>query len=145
MSTKYKLLYDDYGTSQYFNLPSGKMAWVTLSFPFLAFIFCILYSVTYNFENSTSSHCQVYNALPSISAAIGNFSPQREVWQIAIAVHALPRFFAAMAYLQYNREVLFPWAHFLSNLALVLNLMEIVALIILSFWTSSENYSKYLF
>ncbi|KAK4887617.1 hypothetical protein RN001_003888 [Aquatica leii] len=137
---RYKLLYDDFEPSACINIPFGKLAWATVALPLLAFVFCVIYSIIYNFESTTFSHCHVYNFLPSISSAIGNFSPQREVWQLAVALHALPRFCVAIAYLQYHREVLFPWAFYLSSFACFLNVVENFALIILSFWTSSENY-----
>lgn len=42
-------------------LPFSKVAWFTVSLPFFAFIFCVLWSIIYNFEHSTSTHCQVRN------------------------------------------------------------------------------------
>lgn len=141
---RYRLLYEDYDSTTCINVPFGKVSWATLSLPFFAFIFCVVYSIAYNFESTTFSHCHVYNFLPSISSAIGNFSPQREVWQLAIALHGLPRLCVAAAYLQYHKEVLFPWAFYLSVFACALNVTENIALIILSFWTSSDNYRKCL-
>lgn len=40
-------------------LPFAKLAWFTVSLPFLAFTFCVMWSITYNFEHSTSTHCKV--------------------------------------------------------------------------------------
>ena len=37
----------------------SKIAWFTVSLPFFGFIFCIFWSVLYNFEHSTSTHCRV--------------------------------------------------------------------------------------
>lgn len=37
----------------------AKLAWFTVSLPFFAFLFCITWSVVYNFEHSTSTHCKV--------------------------------------------------------------------------------------
>lgn len=42
-------------------VPFAKVAWFTVSLPFLAFMFCVVWSVLYNFEHSTSTHCQVQN------------------------------------------------------------------------------------
>lgn len=42
-----------------FALPFAKIAWFTVSVPFFAFIFCITWSIVYNFEHSTSTHCKV--------------------------------------------------------------------------------------
>lgn len=38
----------------------AKVAWLTVALPFLAFTFCVAWSILYNFEHSTSTHCQVY-------------------------------------------------------------------------------------
>lgn len=139
---RYKLLYDEVELHSCLDLPFGKFACTTVALPLIAFVFCVFYSIVYNFESTTFSHCQVFNFLPSISSAIGNFSPQKEVWQAAIALHAIPRFCVAAAYLQYHKEVLYPWAFFMSMVACILNITENFALIVLSFWTSSENYRK---
>lgn len=40
-------------------VPFSKVAWLTVSLPFLAFVFCVAWSVLYNFEHATSTHCQV--------------------------------------------------------------------------------------
>lgn len=137
---KYKILYDEYETSYYIRLPFAKFSWLTVCLPLFAFLFAVVYSVLFNFDSATFTHCNVYNFLPSISAAIGNFSPQKEVWQTAIALHALPRFCMAASYFQYNREILTSKVNLFIFLACLLNVIENVALIILSFWTSSENY-----
>lgn len=68
-------------------IPLGRFSCITVSLPFLGMLFCIAWSEIYDFEKSTSTHCQIYNVLPSLSAAIGNFSPQKEVWQWAIGLH----------------------------------------------------------
>lgn len=125
---------------QLLRIPFNRFAWVTVSLPLFGFLFCVLWSVTYDFEHSTYTHCHVFNVLPSISAAIGSFSPQREVWQLAIGLHAIPRFIVAFMYKKYHKEVLYPWAYSLSTITCALNVIENICLVGLSFWTSSENY-----
>ncbi|GJQ74953.1 hypothetical protein Trydic_g9579 [Trypoxylus dichotomus] len=71
---------------------------------------------------------------------IGAYSPQKEVWSLAIFLHALPRFCIAIIYYQYNTSVLYPYAFSLTFLAFLLNCVENFALIVLSFWTSTSNY-----
>ncbi|XP_063222761.1 post-GPI attachment to proteins factor 2-like [Bacillus rossius redtenbacheri] len=122
-------------------LPFGKLAWVTVSLPLLSFIFCVLWSILFNFERATYTHCEVPNYLPSISAAIGSYAPQKYVWKTAIAIHAGPRFLVARMYYKYYQKVLFEWIHFLAAIACWLNVLENMALIGLTFITSSENYS----
>lgn len=43
-----------------FVLDFAKLAWFTVSLPFFAFIFCIIWSIVYDFEHSTSTHCKVF-------------------------------------------------------------------------------------
>ncbi|KAJ8937268.1 hypothetical protein NQ314_011974 [Rhamnusium bicolor] len=138
---RYGLLYSEYEFSPYVRIPFEKFALIIVCFPLLAFMFCISYSVLFNFESATYTHCQVYNMLPSISAAIGNFSPQREIWQGAIAIHAVPRFYIAFEYLHHHYSVLFPQDLWIGQIAFFLNIVENVALIILSFFTSSKFYA----
>lgn len=122
-------------------LPVSKAAWITCLLPFTSFLFCIIWSLMYNFEDSTFTHCKVENFLPSISAAIGNYRTQRFVWGTAIAIHAIPRFMFAAIYRQYYRDVLNDKAQKLATTACILNVIENVALIGLTFITSAYNYA----
>lgn len=70
----------------------------TVSLSLYSFLFCVIWSVVFDFERATSTHCHVTNYLPSISAAIGNYQPQCFVWQLAITLHAIPRFVIANSY-----------------------------------------------
>lgn len=40
-------------------LQLSKAAWITCLLPFTAFVFCIIWSLMYNFEDSTFTHCKV--------------------------------------------------------------------------------------
>lgn len=122
-------------------LSFAKVAWFTVTLPFLAFVFCVVWSVFYNFEHSTSTHCQVYNLLPSVSAAIGHYKPQRDIWKTAIALQAIIRILVFMMYYRYYKEYIYNWARYLSNIALVMYFIENTSLVTLSFWTSDENYA----
>lgn len=129
-STKFRLM-----------IPFSKIAWFTVSLPFFGFLFCVVWSVLYNFESATYTHCKVYNFLPSISAAIGHYKPQRDVWRAAIATQAHTRVLVLIMYYRYYRETVYKWAHAVSNLALVTYAVENTALVTLSFWSSNENYA----
>ncbi|XP_071569849.1 post-GPI attachment to proteins factor 2 [Temnothorax nylanderi] len=122
-------------------VPFSRVAWFTVFLPFLAFVFCVAWSVLYNFEHSTSTHCQVYNFLPSISAAIGHYRPQRDVWKTAIALQAIVRTLVFTLYYRHYKEHVYKWAQYLSNIALVMYAIENTSLVTLSFWTSDENYA----
>ncbi|XP_056631096.1 post-GPI attachment to proteins factor 2-like isoform X2 [Diorhabda sublineata] len=136
----YGLLYSEYEYSSYLRIPFEKFSFIVVSFPLLALIFCIFYSVIFNFESATYTHCEVYNLLPSISAAIGSFSPQREIWQGAVTLQAIPRFFIAFQYLHLHFSVLHSQYFWIARIAFFLNIFENVALVVLSFFVSSQNY-----
>lgn len=139
---RYALLYNDFENSPCFRIPFGTFSWAVVCPPLFAFLFCIIYSVVFHFTPATYTHCHVYNVLPSISAAIGNFSPQREIWQLAIVVQAIPRFYVAIMYLQLHQRKSYARDTYLGNFACVFNVVENLALIILSFFTSSRHYRK---
>ncbi|XP_030753438.1 post-GPI attachment to proteins factor 2-like [Sitophilus oryzae] len=138
--SRYGLLYSEY---EYpcIRMSFEKFVVGVMCLPLLAFVFCIVYSVIYNYESATYTHCQVYNVLPSISAAIGNFSPQREIWQTAISLQALPRIYVAMEYLNHHQNVLNRNNMWMGYVACLLNIVENLSLVTLSFFTSSKFYA----
>ncbi|KAG7159563.1 post-GPI attachment to proteins factor 2-like isoform X2 [Homarus americanus] len=120
----------------------ARLAVVTVSLPLGAFFLCIYLSLRFNFDLSTATHCGVPNYLPSISSAIGEFVPQRYIWRAAIAVHCAPRFLVASMYYSFMNRIL-PNVAFYRNAVKVttlLNVVENVALLSLSFVSSKENY-----
>lgn len=141
MGSEYIPLVEDDMSKTRLVLPFAKVAWFTVSLPFLAFIFCIVWSIIYNFEHSTSTHCKVYNFLPSVSAAIGHYKPQKNVWKTAIAVQALIRVLVLILYRRYYKEHIYKWAQSMCNLATTAYAVENISLVTLSFWTSDENYA----
>ncbi|XP_066598227.1 post-GPI attachment to proteins factor 2-like isoform X2 [Prorops nasuta] len=122
-------------------LPFSKVALCTVSLPFTAFLFCIVWSIIYNFEHSNSTHCKVYNFLPSVSAAIGHYKPQKDVWKFAIAVQAIMRSSILLFNFRYYREHVYQWAQFISRIVLLTYALENISLVTLSFWTSNESYA----
>ncbi|XP_055626933.1 post-GPI attachment to proteins factor 2-like isoform X2 [Toxorhynchites rutilus septentrionalis] len=87
----------------------------------------------------------VYNFLPSLSAAIGNYQPQRIVWQFSVLVHALPRYAIAFMYKNYHVGLLRKRRKELAYLACILNITELSSLVGLTLWTSSESYEVHKF
>jgi hypothetical protein len=120
----------------------SKIAWFTVSLPFCSFLFCILWSILYNFDHATETHCKVYNFLPSVSAAIGHYKPQKNIWEIAIASQAIIRTLVLYMYYRYYRETAYKWARNMTNFALLSYFLENTALVTLSFWSSNENYGN---
>lgn len=122
-------------------IPFEKLAWSTCLLPLSSFVFCVVWSLLYNFEDSTFTHCKVPNFLPSISAAIGNYRTQRFVWGAAIAIHAGPRFLFTSMYRRYYKDILSNKAQLWASIACILNIVENVALIGLTFIPSAYNYA----
>ncbi|CAL7934713.1 unnamed protein product [Xylocopa violacea] len=141
LGSEYLPLVEDDMSKMRLILSFAKLAWFTVSLPFLAFIFCIAWSVVYNFKHSTSTHCKVYNFLPSVSAAIGHYRPQKDVWKTAIAMQALIRILVLIMYRRYYKEHIYKWAQSICNVATVTYAIENISLVTLSFWTSDENYA----
>ncbi|KAG8196578.1 hypothetical protein JTE90_014139 [Oedothorax gibbosus] len=114
----------------------------TVSLPLASFIFCVLWSLLFNFERATFTHCQVPNYLPSISAAIGTFSPQKYVWQICVAIHAVPRFLVVFMYYSHLSDILYKDAiwQFLASFIFFVQAAEVTSLLGLTFISSSENF-----
>ena len=88
---------------------------------------------------------QVKNYLPSLSAAIGDYTPQRYVWRMAIGLHTPARFYFAFVYFQHYCVILVKGARNLIHFNCLLNLIEIMALFGLTFVSSTQNYSNQLF
>jgi len=124
-----------------FNLQ--ELAIFTLSLPLFAFAFCIVYTFYYEFENSTYTHCEVYNFAPSISAAIGSFIPQKYIWQAAIAIHTGPRILFEYIYNQIFLErltYLTSGTRRLIRIAFWLAIVEILCLLGLSTAPSQDEF-----
>ena len=114
----------------------------TVALPLFGFLFCVGWSLLYDFSAATSTHCKVVNYLPSLSAAIGNFVVQRRVWKTAIALHAAPRFLIGYLYFGHWRQVLAPVhsARLVLLTSQVFYVSENVGLLGLSFVTSAEDF-----
>lgn len=121
----------------------GKLAVITVMFPVVGFLFCVVWSLLYNFEQANATHCLVYNFLPSLSAAIGNYQPQRFVWQFSVLVHAPPRYAIAFLYKNFHVGLLRKRSKGLAKLACLLNITELSSLVGLTMWTSISNYGGF--
>jgi len=91
---------------------------------------------------------QAANYLPSVSAAIGGFSPQRYIWRLCIALHCTPRYLLGICYHRLyaagSRDIAVS-RHIYAVLVCVMTtayFTEISCLLLLSFVSSIEHYSK---
>lgn len=121
-------------------LAFGRFAVLVVCLPFFGFLFCVLCSVIFYFEEATHTHCEVTNYLPSVSAAIGRYQPQRFVWQLAICLHFLPRLYVAKMYAEYYKDIIKSDYMAMAHFACFLNFFENFALLGLSLWTSAHSY-----
>ncbi|KAF7206879.1 post-GPI attachment to proteins factor 2 [Nothobranchius furzeri] len=122
-------------------LPFTRFAVVTVLLPLTGLLACIFTSLYYHFEDSTYTHCQVSNYLPSISSAISR-EPERYIWRSCIGLHSAPRYLVAVVYFNFYRQRFAAQLPelLLSGLALVCSLAENTGLVLLSYVASTETY-----
>lgn len=118
--------------SKSFKISFRLLAIITATLQISSLVFCLSWSVKFNFYESIATHCRVDNYLPSLSATL-DFTPQRDVWRTCIGLSGTPRFF--ISYLYYKLV-------FRSGFLLFLHLTEISALIGLSIVDSIKYFGK---
>jgi len=47
---------------------------------------CLILSILLHYREVTRNHCRVWEFWPSVSASIGDYSPEKNIWRIAIAL-----------------------------------------------------------
>ena len=112
----------------------------------LSTLWCTYDKNIFDFQNSTKTHCEVENFAPSISAAIGSFLPQKYVWQVAIALHIVPRFLFLWMYKQFYKSrisVITPRIYWLIQVTICFNLLELVSLLGLTLVSSQEDFDTH--
>ncbi|XP_036340649.1 post-GPI attachment to proteins factor 2-like [Rhagoletis pomonella] len=128
------------GPQPLFRIRFGKIAIAVVSLALGSFLFCVIWSLLFEFESSTSTHCDVHNYLPSISSAIGSYEPQKTVWRLAITLQLPARIVVSKMYMQYYKDTIRRNRRVYAVIACLLNMSENLALLSLSLWTSMDNY-----
>lgn len=115
-----------------FSISFQQLAVNTATIQISSLVFCLAWSIKFNFYESTATHCRVDNYLPSLSATL-DFTPQRDVWRACVGLSGTTRYF--IAYLYYKLI-------FHSKLLLALHWIEVTALIGLSIVDSIRYFGK---
>lgn len=134
--------------SVHLSIPFRWFVYIVAGLPTTALFLCITLALLLHSKSSTSTHCGVENWLPSISAAVASYSPERYIWRLFIAVHAAPRFIMAFAYrnLLLNSPMreywtTHGWFPIVCTIGCLINLAENFFLLLLTSVSSTEDHS----
>jgi len=120
----------------------GVVAKLLASLPLFSLTACVLLSIALHWDDVTATHCHVPNYLPSLSAAVGDKSPERYVWRIGIALHCFMRLVIPYMYYIYytNAPVSTGVTNYLAFTGCTLNFIENWCLILMTYVSSKDNY-----
>ncbi|CAF2873513.1 unnamed protein product [Rotaria sp. Silwood2] len=119
-----------------------QFLWFAYILPCFPLFSCVSLSLMKDFEESTRTHCNVTNLLPSISASIGEYEPQRFIWRFCFALDSILRYI--IAYLQLNHVLNRHHIDFSERFTLVqitsstFHFLELTFLLLLTYVSSKE-------
>ncbi|KAK0414494.1 hypothetical protein QR680_011463 [Steinernema hermaphroditum] len=137
------------GDDELISIPFRHIVYCVAGLPLSALFICIFLSITLHIDDSTRTHCGVDNWLPSVSAAVASFSPERYIWRVFIGLHGAPRLILALAFrnLLLSSPIRSPstgiWFAILCQLACFLNLAENIFLLLLTSISSVEDHESH--
>ena len=124
------------------NIKYRNLALATTLMAVTSFIFCLLYSYVFHFEEVTSTHCNVWNGAPSVSASIGSNAPQRYIWTLVMALHTGPKLLLCAMYHSVNTAR--DQDKLLANFNSFLFFLELISLLMVSVVPSIELYNLHI-
>ncbi|KAI1721493.1 frag1/DRAM/Sfk1 family domain-containing protein [Ditylenchus destructor] len=126
------------GEDDILTVPFKSFVYIVSGLPFSALVLCIALSITLHWDESTRTHCGVPNYLPSVSAAVASYSPERYIWRLLVSIHGGPRIVLAFAFKNFlisSPLIPFPsigWFHWPCYVACFFHLAEIIFLLLLT-------------
>ncbi|RDD39221.1 Post-GPI attachment to proteins factor 2 [Trichoplax sp. H2] len=134
----------------FYNILLHYVALTTMSLPVLSLVVCLMMAMALNYDAAVSTHCNVYNILPTVSASI-NYPPQKYIWRFCIGLHSWPRYFFTFLYNSYFTKYrpYLPRNHpifyaIIVKLTWYCTIIEITALMILTCIGSTEYYPAHM-
>jgi len=121
------------------------MVLVITGLPLSAFIICVFLCILFHREEAVKTHCNVSNWIPSVSAAVASFSPERYIWRLMVSLHSAPRFILALASRNFLlSSSLWPtpfkaWFFWTCNILCIFQFIESGSLLLLTMVSSDEN------
>lgn len=136
------------GDDELFRLPFKFVVYIVAGLPFTALMLCLILSLMLHWDEATRTHCGVSNWLPSVSAAVASYAPERYIWRLFIGIHGAPRIGLAIAFRNFLlKSPLGParslvWFPLTCNVACLLNIGEVVFLLLLTSISSIDDYCE---
>lgn len=87
-----------FGEDELLRIPFRFVVYVIAGLPFSALALCVFLSLLLHWDEATRTHCGVANWLPSVSAAVASYAPERYIWRLFIGIHGSPRIALAIAF-----------------------------------------------
>ncbi|GMR41810.1 hypothetical protein PMAYCL1PPCAC_12005 [Pristionchus mayeri] len=136
----------DLGDKELISLPFRYVVYVVAGLPSSALFICVICALLLHFDQATTTHCGVDNWLPSVSAAVSTFAPEKYIWRMLIGLHSAPRFILAYSYrnflLSSPLKPLQDPGFFkpLCHIACFIHVIENIFLLLLTYISSVENH-----